>query len=82
MILSAFSALTSLAIGAESYSVGQAQGLAEGNLRAGFQGAVTVLLTLALVLTLVLLRIAPADMAALRAHVARRAVADPAGDSA
>jgi len=81
MILSAFSALTSLAIGAVSYSVGQAQGLAEGNLRAGFQGAVTVLLTLALVLTLVLLRIAPADMAALRAHVARRAVADPAVDS-
>jgi MFS family permease len=80
IILSAVSALTSFSIGAVSYTVGRQQGLAEGNLRAGFQGAVTVLLTAALLLTLTLLRRAPVDMAALRAHVARRAVAiDPAG---
>jgi MFS family permease len=82
IILSAVSALTSFAIGAVSYTVGQQQGLAEGNLRAGFQGAVTVLLTAALLLTLTLLRRAPVDMAALRAHVARRArAADPAGSA-
>ncbi len=74
MILSIFSAITSLAIGGVSHSVGLAQGLAEGNLRAGFQGAVTVLLTGAVLLTLAILRFGPADMGALREHVARRAV--------
>ena len=74
MILSAFSALTSFAIGAVSYAVGRQQGLAAGNLRAGFQGAVTVLLAGGILLALVLLRAAPADMAALREYVARRAV--------
>jgi MFS family permease len=76
MILSGFSALSALAIGTVSYSVGLSQGLAEGNLRAGFQGAVTVLLVGAILVTLALLRTAPADMAALRGYVARRAVAD------
>jgi MFS family permease len=75
MILSGFSSLSALAIGTVSYSVGLSQGLAEGNLRAGFQGAVTVLLIGAILVTLALLRTAPADMAALRGYVARRAVA-------
>jgi len=79
MILSAASALTSLAIGGVSYSVGLHQGLAEGNLRAGFQGAVTVLLAVALVAAVAILRFAPADMARLRQHVARRAVEAPEG---
>jgi hypothetical protein len=48
--------------------------LGEGNLGAGFQAAVTVLLFSAVILTLFLLRSAPADMAALREYVARRAV--------
>jgi MFS family permease len=74
MFLSAVSAVTSLSIGAVSYSVGIAQGLAEGNLRAGFQGAVTVLLSMALLAALAILRFGPADMARLREHVARRAV--------
>jgi MFS family permease len=77
MMLSAVSALTSLAIGAVSYSVGLRQGLAVGNLRAGFQGAVTVLLTLALLAVLAILRTAPADMGRLREHIARRAVEAP-----
>ncbi len=79
MMLSGASALTSLAIGAVSYSVGRAQGLAEGNLRAGFQGAVTVLLSVALVAALAILRFGPADMARLRDHIARRAVEAPDG---
>lgn len=83
VILSATSALTSFAIGAVSYTVGRQQGLAEGNLRAGFQGAVTVLLTAALLVTLILMRLAPADMAALRQYVARRAVSvDPQAEEA
>jgi MFS transporter, Spinster family, sphingosine-1-phosphate transporter len=77
MLLSAVSALTSLSIGAVSYSVGLRQGLAEGHLRAGFQGAVTVLLAVALAATVAILRFAPADMARLREHVARRAVSTP-----
>ena len=72
IVLSAVSALTALAIGAVSYTVGLRQGLAEGNLRAGFQGAVTVLLVSGILLTLALLRVAPADMAALREYVAQR----------
>ncbi len=75
MILSGFSALTSFSIGAVSHYVGLWQGLAEGNLRAGFQGAATVLLIGAILVSLTLLRVAPADMAALRQHVAARAVA-------
>jgi len=59
--------------------VGMRQGLAEGNLRAGFQGAVTVLLTVALLAALAILRFAPADMARLRQHIARRAVEAPEG---
>jgi MFS family permease len=77
--LSAFSAVTSLAIGAVSFYVGQWQGLAEGNLRAGFQGACTLLLAGAVLCCLALLRTLPGDMAALRAYVARRAIALPAG---
>jgi MFS family permease len=72
--LSAFSALTAFAIGAVSHYVGQVQGLPEGNLRAGFQGAATVLLCGGIVVSLLLLRIAPRDMAALREYVAQRAV--------
>ncbi|UCC62907.1 MAG: hypothetical protein JSV36_19510 [Anaerolineae bacterium] len=70
----AFSALTAFAIGAVSHAVGQQQGLAEGNLWAGFQGAVAVLLAAGVLVSLALLRTAPADMAALRAYVAQRAV--------
>jgi len=80
VILSAFSALTALAIGAVSHYVGIWQGLDEGNLRAGFQGAATVLLSGGVIFALLLLRTAPADMAALREYVGRRAVA-VAGDS-
>jgi MFS family permease len=79
VILSAFSALTAFAIGAVSHHVGLRQGLAEGNLRAGFQGATTVLLGGGILVALALLRTAPADMAALRQHVARRAVAAASG---
>lgn len=79
VILSAFSALTAFAIGAVSHHVGLRQGLAEGNLRAGFQGATTVLLGGGILAALALLRTAPADMAALRQHVARRAVAAASG---
>ena len=75
VILSAFSALTALGIGAVSYYVGIWQGLDEGNLRVGFQGAATVLLGGGVVFALLLLRTAPADMAALREYVGRRAVA-------
>jgi MFS family permease len=78
VILSGFSALTSFSIGAVSHYVGMRQGLAEGNLRAGFQGASTLLLTGGFLVALVLLRVAPADMRALREYVARRAVADGA----
>jgi MFS family permease len=74
-ILSAVSALTAFAIGAVSHYVGLRQGLAVGNLRAGFQGAVTLLLGGGVIFALLLLRAAPADMAALRGYVARRAVA-------
>lgn len=75
VILSTFSAFTAFAIGAVSHYVGMREGLAEGNLRAGFQGATTVLLGGGLLVTLVLLRTAPSDMAALREYVAQRAVA-------
>lgn len=77
--LSAVSAVTSLAIGAVSLYAGQWQGLAEGNLRAGFQGACTVLLVGAVLCCLALLRTLPGDMASLRAYVAKRATAVPAG---
>lgn len=76
--LSAVSAVTSLAIGGVSFYVGQWQGLAEGNLRAGFQGACTVLLIGAVLVCLALLRTLTGDMAALRAYVAQRAAALPA----
>jgi MFS family permease len=78
VILSAVSALTAFAIGAISHYAGQVQGLAGGNLRVGFQGAVTVLLAGGVITSLALLRTAPADMAALREHVAQRAVAGTA----
>jgi MFS family permease len=78
VILSAVSALTAFAIGAISHYAGQVQGLAGGNLRIGFQGAVTVLLAGGVITSLALLRTAPADMAALREHVAQRAVAGTA----
>jgi MFS family permease len=74
VILSAFSALTAFAIGALSHYVGLRQGLPEGNLRAGFQGASTALLTGGIFLALILLRAAPADMEALRKYVAQRAL--------
>jgi MFS family permease len=76
VILSAVSALTAFGIGAVSHYAGQAQGLAGGDLRAGFQGAVTVLLGGGVLFALALLRAAPADMAALREHVAQRAVTE------
>jgi MFS family permease len=73
--VSLVSALTAFAIGAVSDYVGRQQGMAQGNLRAGFQGAVTVLLAGAVVFAIILLRRAPVDMAALRTYVSRRAVA-------
>ena len=76
VILSAFSALTAFGIGAVSHYAGTQGGLAvaEGNLRLGFQGATTILLGGGVLVSLALLRTAPADMAALRQHVAQRAV--------
>jgi hypothetical protein len=50
------------------------QGLAEGNLQVGFQGAVTVLLIGGVIFSLLLLRTAPADMAALRQYIAQQGV--------
>jgi len=73
VVMSTVSALTGLAIGAVSQYVGAQQGLDEGNLRVGFQGAATVLLSGGIILSLLLLRIAPRDMAALRKYVAERA---------
>jgi len=78
VILSAFSALTAFAIGTVSHYVGMWQGLPEGHLRAGFQGATTLLLAGGVLFSLLLLRFAPADMAALRQYVAQRAVATAA----
>lgn len=77
VFVSAVSALAALAIGAVSDYFGKLQGLDQGNLRVGFQGAVTVLLAGGIIFAIVLLRTAPADMAALRTYVARRAVAGP-----
>jgi MFS family permease len=71
VIISIFSAITAFAIGAVSQGAG-------GNLRLGFQGAATILLSGGLLVALALLRIAPGDMAALREYVARRAVEEPA----
>lgn len=76
VILAAFSALTAFAIGAVSHYVGMQQGLDEGNLRAGFQGASTLLLAGGIIVSLVLLRTAPSDMAALREYVAKRATGE------
>lgn len=73
VVMSAISALTGLAIGAVSQYVGVWQGLEQGNLRAGFQGAATVLLCGGILVSILLLRAAPRDMAALRAYVAERA---------
>ncbi len=78
VILSLVSAVTAFAIGAISHYVGQAQGMAEGNLRVGFQSTCTLLLSGGVVLALVLLRSMPQDMAALHNHVARHAVATEA----
>ena len=77
LVVSTFSAITSFTIGTVSTYVGMQQGLDVGNLRVGFQGAVTVLLSGGLLFALILLRIVRADMAALREYVARRAVAEP-----
>ncbi len=77
VFVSAFSALTALAIGAVSDYVGSSQGLAQGNLRVGFQGAISVLLAGGIIFAIILLRTAPADMAALRTYVANRAITGP-----
>jgi MFS family permease len=71
VIISIFSAITAFAIGAVSQGAG-------GNLKLGFQGAATILLSGGVLVSLALLRIAPGDMAALREYVARRAVEEPA----
>jgi len=76
VFVSGISALVAFSIGAVSHYVGLWQGLDEGNLLAGFQGAVTVLLVGAVISCLFLLRAVKADMADLRAYVARRAVPD------
>jgi len=72
VILSAFSALASFSIGAVSHYVGIRQGLAEGNLHAGFQGTATVFLIGAVIVSLALLRTSPGDMRALREYVGQR----------
>jgi MFS family permease len=74
VFVSGVSALVAFSIGAVSHYVGMWQGLDEGNLLAGFQGAVTLLLVGAVISTLLLLRTVTADMTELRAYVARRAV--------
>lgn len=74
VFVSGVSALVAFSIGAVSHYVGLWQGLDEGNLLAGFQGAVTLLLVGAVISTLFLLRTVTADMTELRAYVARRAV--------
>ena len=74
LLMSAFCAAASFSIGAISHYSGKLQGLAEGDLRAGFQSTVTVLLAAGIVIALLLVKYAPRDMEALRAHVARRAV--------
>jgi MFS family permease len=76
-VVSIFSAITSITIGGVSTYVGTQQGLDVGNLRVGFQGAVTVLLGGGILFALILHRIVRADMAALRDYVARRAVTEP-----
>jgi len=76
VFVSGVSALVAFSIGAVSHYVGLWQGLEEGNLLAGFQGAVTVLLVGAVISSLALLRTINADMTALRAYIARRAVPD------
>jgi MFS family permease len=76
VFVSGVSALVAFSIGAVSHYVGLWQGLDEGNLLAGFQGAVTVLQVGAVIATLLLLRTVTADMTELRAYVARRAVSD------
>jgi MFS family permease len=76
VIVSAFSAFTAFAIGAVSHYVGIRQGLPGGNLRAGFQGAATVLLSGGILCSLALLYTARGDMAALRKYVAERAMPD------
>jgi MFS family permease len=78
VIVSFFSALTAFSIGTISHYLGLWQGLGEGNLGAGFQAAVTVLLAGAVIFALLLLRAAPVDMAALREYVGRRAVSEVA----
>jgi MFS family permease len=78
IVLSTFSAISAFVIGAVSHYVGQQQGLEQGNLRAGFQGAATVLLAGGVICALALLRTAPTDMRRLHKHVARRAVPEPA----
>jgi MFS family permease len=80
VILSGVSGLAALTIGAVSHYAGQARGLGAGDLRAGFQGTATALLAGGVIVALILLRTAPGDMAALRAHVARRAVDRAEGD--
>jgi MFS family permease len=74
LVSSAVSALTSFTIGAVSYYVGLWQGLSEGSLRTGFQGAVSVLLAVGIVVSLALLRSVPPDMQALHEHVAQHTV--------
>ena len=74
VFVSGVSALVAFSIGAVSHYVGLWQGLEEGNLLAGFQGAVTVLLVGAVISAVFLLRTIEADMTELRAYVARRAV--------
>jgi MFS family permease len=74
VIISIVSAITAFAIGAVSEYAGARQGLEQGNLRVGFQGAATVLLSAGVIFALLLLRTTPADRAAMREYVARRAV--------
>jgi MFS family permease len=74
VIISIVSAIAAFAIGAVSEYAGARQGLDQGNLRVGFQGATTVMLSLGVVFAVALLRTTPGDRAALREYVARRAV--------
>jgi len=73
LLMAAFTSLSSLGIGAISHYAGIWKGLSEGDLRTGFQAVVTITLSLGIIVALLILKTAPADMKALRDHVALRA---------
>jgi len=73
LVMAGFTSLSSLGIGAISHYAGAWKGLPEGDLRAGFQSMVTFFLAAGIIISLMILKTAPADMRALREHIAGRA---------